>query len=209
METVEEKKIGKYLIKIFPDDSAESPDAWGDESRFVVFEHRQFQVEREGFEPREIFENNMKVKGYFVFQCFAYIHSGVALSVANHNFPDARWDVSSTGYWLVKREKGTWTRKAALKAAEGLCETWNQYLSGDVYGYKVYRITTCDKGHEHEEELDSCWGYFGLDYCISEAMSIVEYQQKEDNKVLPVGAHPALMKITYEQSENVCGNHSD
>ena len=71
MEATETKRIGDYLIKIFPDESPESPDSWGDEERFLVFEHPQFQVDRKGFKPREIFNNNMKVKGFFVFQCFA------------------------------------------------------------------------------------------------------------------------------------------
>lgn len=182
MDTIEEKRIGNYLIEIFPDESDDSPNDWGDEERFLVFDHRQFYVERKGFDPREIFMNGGKVKGFFVFNCYAYIHSGVALSVGDHSFPDARWDVSSTGYWLVKREKGTWTRDAAFKAAQSLCDTWNQYLSGDVYGFKVSKITTCDKGHEHEEEIESCWGFYGQEECMKEAESIVEFEIKYENE---------------------------
>ena len=172
METIEEKRIGDYLIKIFPDDSAESPDAWGDDGRFLVFQHRQFQVDREGFKPREIFDNNMKVKGYFVFQCFAYIHSGVALSVADHDFPDARWDVSSTGYWLIKREKGTWTRELALKAAQNLCSTWNDYLSGCACGYEILR-------GDEEEFRDSCYGYYTTEEAIAAAENVIKFYMEE------------------------------
>ena len=26
------------------------------------------------------------------------------------------------------------------------------------------KITKCDYGHEHEEEIDSCWGFYGHDW---------------------------------------------
>jgi hypothetical protein len=184
MEAIEEKRIGNYLIKIFPDEDPESPNDWGDEERFLVFDHRQFYVERKGFSPRDIYAHGGKVKGYYVFRCYAYIHSGVALAVESHSFPDARWDVSSTGWWLIKREKGTWTRKAALKAAEELCETWNEYLSGDVYGYKIFETKDgCDtEDDDSMDELDSCWGFYGQEYCMTEAESLVNHYIKKDNE---------------------------
>lgn len=194
MEATEEKRIGDYLIKIFPDEQPDSPNDWFDEERFLVFDHRQFYVERKGFDPKDIFEDGEKVKGYHVFRCYAYIHSGVALAVESHSFPDARWDVSFKGFWLIKREKGTWTRAQALKAAEGLCSTWNEYLSGDVYGYKIYKVHKCDLGHEHLEELDSCWGYYGQEECMKEAEGIVEYYQTEKQN---------------EQSEVCTGSNGD
>jgi hypothetical protein len=113
-------------------------------------------------------------KGFFVFPLYAYIHSGVALSVDNHNFPYARWDVSMCGWVLIKKEAGSYTRKKALEAAKGLTESWNQYLSGEVYGYKITDIET-------EEEIDSCWGFYGgEEYCMTDATEVVEYTIKED-----------------------------
>jgi len=194
MEATDEKRIGDYLIKIFPDESAESPNEWGDEERFLVFDHRDFYVQRDGFDPKDIFEDGEKVKGYHVFRCYAYIHSGVALSVGSHSFPDARWDVSFKGFWLIKREKGTWTRAQALKAATDLCDTWNQYLSGDVYGYEISKVLSVDEdGNPDElEELDSVWGYYGESECLKEAESIVEYyqtQNKNEQSEVPAGSN--------------------
>ena len=50
-------------------------------------------------------------------------------------------------------------------------KTYDQYLKGDVYGYKLTKTTTeqirCPhcaeiiKEDEIEEEVDSCWGFFG------------------------------------------------
>jgi hypothetical protein len=54
-------------------------------------------------------------------------------------------------------------------------ETYDQYLTGDVYGYRVSEVKTCSEGHEHEEELDSCWGYYGQENCMLEGVGIVDY----------------------------------
>jgi hypothetical protein len=174
MEAVLTKRIGKYKIEVVQDEMADSPDCWGNEDAFVVYDHRQFYVKREGFDPKEIFEHIEKTgrffyDGHFIFPLYAYIHSGVALSVGDHNFPDARWDVSSTGFVLVKRQKGwTWARKKAFKVAESITEEWNQYLSGDVYGYKVTDTET-------DEEVESCWGFYGEpETCMTEATGITE-----------------------------------
>jgi hypothetical protein len=48
------------------------------------------------------------------------------------------------------------------------------YCNGEVYGYEVEQVTTCgDCGSEHAEHLDSCWGFYGLDYALSEAEAAV------------------------------------
>jgi hypothetical protein len=42
-----------------------------------------------------------------------------------------------------------------------------------VYGFEVVKIQTCELGHEHEENIDDCWGFYGDDgikECISQAM---------------------------------------
>jgi hypothetical protein len=63
---------------------------------------------------------------------------------------------------------------------KGEVETYDQYLTGDVYGYRVFKVETCSQGHEHEEELDSCWGYYGEEECMNEGVSVMEYHIKEE-----------------------------
>ena len=179
MEAVETKRIGKYKIDVVQDEDANSPDYWENDEAFVVYDHRQFSVSRDGFVPRDIFDHISSGKklydGHYVFVLYAYIHSGVALSVGNHNFPDARRDVSSTGFVLVKRQKGMYNREKAFKLAEAITEEWNQYLSGDVYGYKVYDMTACEEDDDEGELVESCWGFYGdPEYCMTEAVNVVE-----------------------------------
>ena len=71
----------------------------------------------------------------------------------------------------------------ALKVLQGEVETYDQYLTGDIYGYKVMKVVTCELGHEHEEEVDSCWGFYGQEECMKEAEGIAEWHIEDDKKV--------------------------
>lgn len=149
-----------HTIEIIQDEHAESPDTWGNDDCFLVYDHRQFCVERKGYDPEEIFETINRTKklffdGYYVFPVYAYIHSGVSLSLGKTSYPFTDpWDTSFSGFALVKQQKGwTYTRAKATKVAQSIVEEWNDYLSGNVYGYQI----TDPDG----EETDSCWGFYG------------------------------------------------
>ena len=137
------------ILRVEQDINAESPNTWSNEDMFLVYEHRDFTVKREGFIPDIINEylqddpneRSMEFDDYYIFPVDAYIHSGVHLSLSDtesYPDPDRRWDVSTTGFVLVKKEKEL-SEDKAKEYAEGLLETWNQYLSGDVYGFTVLK----------------------------------------------------------------------
>ncbi len=128
---------------------------------FLVHDHRDFTVSRKGYDPREIAENGGKKEGFFVFPVEAYIHSGVVLSVGSGG---RGWDVSHCGFILVSKEETT-DETEALKMAEGLCEAWNEYLSGEVYEF------TTSTG-------DSCGGFYGsagLEEAEAEGRADIDY----------------------------------
>lgn len=166
-----------HEIEIYFDHDAQSPDEFQDEQVFIVYDHRQFYVEREGFDPDEIF-NTIKqgkklYKGYWVFPLYAYIHSGVALSLGRSSYPfTCNWDTSFRGFVLVERLKGfSWKENQAYKLAEIEVKTWNEYLSGDIYGYN--------------SECGSCWGFYGEEgkkYMIEEAKAEIDYDIKMKRK---------------------------
>ena len=157
METIETIQYRGQEIEIFQDDYPTSPDEYGNDDIFLVYGHRDFEVKVKGYDPEEIFHYTNERKrlfyeGYWVFPVFAYIHSEVSLSLdrrgGNMYWQHVDWDVSFQGFALVKKMKGwTYTRKQAEKIAQSLLDEWNDYLSGNVYGYKVLN--------------DSCSGYYG------------------------------------------------
>jgi hypothetical protein len=170
-----------YFLDIKQDDNAESPDSWGNTDMFLVYDHKQCTIERDGFAPRNIYEYLEQCKNsdtidlrnddfdkYWIFTVYAYIHSGVSLSLSRGT---DRFDTSSTGFILIEKEIGGWsigskpyivTEPEATKYAEGLIETWNQYLSGEVYSFTVVELNKCKCcGTIEEIEHGSCGGFYG------------------------------------------------
>ena len=181
-----------FTVNIHPDREADSPDTWGDESVFALGFSRDFHLKRPSLtEVRDVVWYMSKEEivrflteeegraedmaredaehfhkpGWEVFPLFAYVHGNTVLSLGEFS---CRWDSGQVGYVLVKlTEVGEGTtdagRVTARVCAEGLVETWNQYLSGDVWGYVI------TDGDGAEVEDGSCWGFYGLDECIEEA----------------------------------------
>lgn len=182
-----EEKHGKYTIKVYVDETPISPDEWGDDGLFLVAFHRDFTIDRKGFELATMQavankgkdENGDKdqeavdiLKKYHVFPLEAYIHSGVVLAIAPEgNFPDRQWDVSSLGLVFVAKDEAKTTAQAK-KMAQGLIETWNYCLSGQVYGYVVE-----DEAGEH---VGSCWGFIGdSEECLKEGIDEAKAEEKQ------------------------------
>lgn len=163
------------IIETFYDEEPLSPQDWYDDELFLIYDHRDFTVKVKGFDPEDIFqyfqENSKKVlyESYFVFPVYAYIHGGVSLSLGRDSYPfTCKWDTSFRGYTLVKRQKGNYTSEKAYNLAKGLIKEWNQYLSGDVYGYS--------------SEHGGCRGFYGksgYNQMIDEAKSEIDYAEKK------------------------------
>lgn len=178
MEPVHTETYKGREIKIYQDDGYESPNEWGNEDLFLVAFHPDFSVDRKGFDKETCIEimhddKHPVRKKYHVFGLEAYIHSGIMLALSRRgNFPDRRWDVSQLG--LVFVEKKQWkTITKADKAALSLIGEWNDYLSGNVYGYVI------------GDDGDSCWGYYGdyEEYCLKEARASVDSILEQERKL--------------------------
>ena len=144
--------------------TAPAPNEWADTNLFIVAKHPDFYVPEPNEksipeDPDEVTEKY--VNTHWIFDMEAYIHSGVHLSLAGKgNYPDRRWDVSQLGFVFVSKEE--WSTEAEAKeAAIGLIDSWNMYNSGDVWGYTIT--------DDEDNEVDSCWGMYGHDYCEQEA----------------------------------------
>ena len=54
----------------------------------------------------------------------------------------------------------------AIQQIPGVIDMYAEWMSGQVFGFVKYTVATCNHGHEHLEELDSCWGFIGSDHRI-------------------------------------------
>lgn len=139
-----------------------SPAEQGDDGLFLIAGHRDFYVppspKQRNFDIQD--EINQRSKTHWIFPLEAYIHSGVVLALSGEgNFPDRQWDVSQLGVVFAAKSEWRLSRKAR-EAALSLVKEWNQYLSGDVWGYVVE--------DENGTHLDSCWGFYGHAYAMEQ-----------------------------------------
>lgn len=103
---------------------------------------------------------------------YLYDHSGLTINLGGFSCP---WDSGQVG-WIFPNpdrcnEWGKYTTSELLKFLEGDAENYDDYLTGNVYGF-VVEGDLCD---------DSCWGYYGdTKYAIDEAKSSIDYAIDRD-----------------------------
>lgn len=110
---------------------------------------------------------------------YLYDHSGITINTTGFS---CSWDSGKVGYiWVskedIKKEYGwnriTKQREEKIKTyLEGEIETFDQYLTGDVYGFEFED----DEGNE-----DGCWGFYGTDW---DTNGVKDYLPKEAHHLL-------------------------
>jgi hypothetical protein len=184
-----EKRIENYLIEVIQDESPESPREWDNLGTMICFHGRYNLGDKHDYrsgdysgwdEQRKDIEKKENV--CVILPLYLYDHSGITISTSSFS---CNWDSGQIGWIVVSKENvrkefgvKRITKEIIEKVTnilEGEVETYDQYLTGDVYGYRISKVTKCEFGHEHKEEVDSCWGYYGEEGCMTEAESIVDY----------------------------------
>lgn len=119
---------------------------------------------------------------------YLYDHSGITMSYRPFSCP---WDSGQVGYIYVTKEtlRKEYSVKRvtksiidrARKVLQGEVETYDDYLTGNVWGYDI-EITgskTCDACGNVERPVefeDSCWGFYGdpRKWVLEEVNAILE-----------------------------------
>lgn len=189
---VETEEYRGHTIEIFPDENPLNPRTdWDNLTEFHVKSSRYFLGEHEHRTNEDLFETvkEAKEQGDMVFPLFAYIHSGIVLSLASFDgkLPQghAEFDSGQCGFVIVRKDtmmenfkKDFSTEEArqhAYDIAKSDVETFNAYLCGSVYGYVVSR-------QGEEDHRDSCWGYYEIEEAMAEAQRVVDYLVRQDRK---------------------------
>lgn len=170
-------------IRIEVDDDAESPKEWDNVGEITYRAGSRYTLGTEpvGMDRYEEIGLGIKHGSLIGLPVYAYVHGDATISTTPYGCP---WDSGRSGWVYCTKEKAITefgnkvctegVRAKALKALQGEVETFAQYLRGEVYGYVIER---CEDGEW--EQLDSCWGMYGLDYCISEAQSTAQRYVEE------------------------------
>jgi hypothetical protein len=104
---------------------------------------------------------------------YLYNHSGITMRTTPFS---CSWDSGQVGYIFCYRDKVTapdqlgegWSDDAIKQVLNDEVETYDQYLTGDVWGYVITDTET-------DEVVDSCWGFYGHDSCEEEGEATRKY----------------------------------
>jgi len=178
----EQKKIGKYTVKVVNDEDPMNPrEDFHNAALMICFHHRYNLGDEHSFSDPQDEEliSLLKRKDVYWLPLYLYDHSGITMSTGS--FGD-RWDSGQVGYIYITREEylKNWNVKRVnvkklydyLRAE---VETYDNYLTGDVYGYIVE--------DESGSVVDSCWGFFGdTKDCLNEGISVAQWHVRNDIK---------------------------
>ena len=165
-----------YAIKIVQDVSPESPREW-DNFGMMVCWHRSYVLgDKNAFRELDDAIAFFNETDAVILPIYMYDHSWITISTKPFSCP---WDSGQVGFIYVTKEKiikefGAYNADTIAKANDCLraeVNTYDQYLTGDVYGF----VVEDPKG----EEVHSCWGFYGSEYCMEEAKSVVDADIKE------------------------------
>lgn len=190
-DEVHTEELNGYKITIFQDSYYESPRDWDNLGTMVCWHRRYDLGDKHSFSEPSDFLEWKKRHDVIVLPLYLYDHSGITISTGPFSCP---WDSGQVGYIYVEKDKvrKEWgwkhiTKKRQERIEQALKQevsTYDDYLTGNVYGYTVSR---------GDEELDSCGGFYG-DYqtsgILEEARASVKYEEK---KALPLLEHGGLL----------------
>jgi len=186
-ETIE-GELG-FTAKLYHDEDPESPRRDRDNLGIMVCFHHRYALGDKHALRLEDFLSTIVYDGWagleahlrkeegaiIVLPLYLYDHSGLRMKVGSFRglLPQghAEFDSGQVGFIYTTRKRivenfmGKRLTKERLALAEevlrGEVEEYDQYLSGDVWGFVIE-----DAEGEH---IDSCWGFYGLDYARGEA----------------------------------------
>lgn len=153
-ETTEDKEIF-----IFLDEEPMNPRTEQDNLGTIIYSNKSGYILGDKAVDPTHFGLKFREKAVWL-PVYAYIHGGISLSTKPFHCP---WDSAQSGYIYADYDKiRTWYgwKKLTKKRIDHV-QTWleceieqfNQWLSGQVYGFKTFNKATGD-------EIDSCWGIY-------------------------------------------------
>ena len=161
----------KYKLEIFEDLDPTDPREFDNLGTMVCFHNRyafgdETELKSCDFSSWEELESYLykREKALVVIPVFMYDHSGLSVNTTGFSCP---WDSGQIGYIYTSKERirneyscKRISKKLKEQVREMLVsevDLYNQYLSGDVYGFSVTH-------KESGEEVESCCGFFGTDH---------------------------------------------
>jgi hypothetical protein len=167
MMTLMKAENNKVVLRIEQDMDAESPREW-DNLGTMICNHRRYDLGDESFRADDyngwddLISSIEREKGSLVYlPLYLYDHSGITMNTTGFHCP---WDSGQVGWIYVTKEqvRKEWgvkrvskqLKEHVIRVLKAEVETYDQYISGEVYGFVLEEKETNDV-------IDSCWGFYG------------------------------------------------
>jgi len=171
----------KYELKVEHDDDPMNPRREWDNLGTMVCFHKRYDLgdktdyRSQDFDSwEELEEGILENEGEVVMlPLYLYDHSGITISTKPFG---CNWDSGKFGVIFVSKHKINKEGIDGSKVLEYLdneVKSYDSYLRGEVYQYRVYEIETCSLGHEHRTLVEICGGYFDEEQCEEEGKSML------------------------------------
>lgn len=179
-DPIESYEYNGHVIDIVYDNNPDDPRNWDNLGTMICFHRRYSLGDRHDYKSEdfsdwgEVYRGILKDTGpAIILPLYLYDHSIQSISTKSFygRAQHATWDSGQIG-WIVcpdrkiREEFGVKRISAKLRArvTERLInevETYDHYIQGDVFGYVI-------------DDDESCYGYYGIDECESEAQAAVD-----------------------------------
>lgn len=167
-----EVQDGSVVLKVYYDNDAENPREWDNLSKMVCFHHRYSLGDKHNYrvfdyhsweDLKDAIEKDNDIA--VILPLYMYDHSGITISTTPFSCP---WDSGQIGWVYITKEDirkeyniKRVTKKYIEKATKILIseiKVYDDYLRGETYGFVL---------EKDREEIDSCWGFYGSDFCTN------------------------------------------
>lgn len=141
-------KTENRILKIFQDSDPISPREWDNLGLFIHENPRYLVIDKNAnIEDLAKAQKNGLVLDFCADQLCGQVYATRETILKEYN----------------AKRLGKAIKAKAERVLNGEIETYRQWADGEVYGFIEYKINKCNLDEEHEENINSCWGFFGYD----------------------------------------------
>lgn len=178
-----------YTLEIEQDNYPDNPRSWDNLGTMVCFHNRynlgdKHDYQSENYDGWDDLRNTLLANEdvHTILPLYLYDHSGITISTKPFS---CHWDSGKIGFIFISKDKVKKEGIDESKVEDYLkseVETYDHYLTGEVYQYKLYEVEECSLGHDHRKLVESCGGFYDEDNCREEGMNMLSIYEKEEER---------------------------
>ncbi len=175
--------IHEFLLSLLSEEFKEKYERRAESE--LEYTYELIEDARENILPKDVLNKALIIfeSKYIALSISVYEYSGITINKRNFDMYQNNRGIIFVSKDKVRKEYSVKRiskelEQKVLKILESEIKTYDQYLLGDVWGFRKYQLVKCDKcGSCVEEDLDSCWGFYGDDH---KASGLLESARIED-----------------------------